>query len=854
MAGNLTRDEALVRSRVLTLDSYEVDLDLTAGPERFGSTTVIRFRCAEPTAELFCELADADVHELVLNGTSLDPARYDRALGRIPLSGLAEDNELRVVAECAYSRSGQGLHRFTDPVDGEVYLHSQCATADAPRIFACFDQPDLKATFEFTVTAPSGWVVVSNTAEDACEALGEARRWHFPATRKLPTYLAGVVAGAYHGVADEYVGPDGQRIPLRLFTRASLAQHLDAEAVFDVTKRGFDFYQKAFDLPYAFGKYDQLFVPELNFGAMENPGCVTIRERYVFRSRVTDADHERRAGTILHEMAHMWFGNLVTMRWWDDLWLNESFATYAATLAQVEATRWTGAWATFADSTKAHAYRQDQLPSTHPIAADIKDIHSMEVNFDAITYHKGASVLRQLVAAVGADAFLAGLRRYFRRHAWGNTTLADLLEALGEETGRSLVEWSRQWLETAGPTTLSPEFAVGADGRFTSFAVRQTAPADHPTLRPHRVAIGLYDRTAGTLRRRARIEVDVAGERTEVAELLGAARPDLLLLNDDDLTYAKIRLDPESVAAMLQRIGEIADPLAQAVCWTIAWDMTRDGELPAHDYVALVLSGVSSVRNASVVRTLLQQACLAARTYTDPAWRPPGLRSLTDRLVHLGRTAEPGGEAQLAYVQALAVVATGHDHLATIARLLAGSEELPGLTVDTDLRWSLLLRLVVTGAAGDAEIDAELTRDPTAGGQRNAAGCQAAVGTAQSKERAWRRITSGELSNAVLRGTLDGFWQPEQAELLTPYVEEYFAALESVLGHWPSELIQTLATAAYPATVTSANTLARTDDYLANAEPPGWLRRLVLEGRDELARTLRAQQAAREVPGPRTRR
>ena len=835
MAGNLTRDEALNRTRLLAVESYAIDLDLTTGPARFGSTSVIRFRCAEPGASVFCDLADAALREVTLNGVPVDPARYDRAAGRIPLTGLAAENELRVVADCAYSHSGQGLHRFTDPVDGQVYLHSQFAVADAQRAFACFDQPDLKATFALAVTAPAGWEVVSVMAPSGASS----GRWEFPPTPLLPTYLAAVMAGPYRKVADEYHGPDGQRIPLGIYCRESLAGYLDPAEIFDVTRRGFDFYQRAFDLPYAFDKYDQLFVPELSLGAMEHPGCVTIRERYVFRSRVTDADHERRASTILHEMAHMWFGDLVTMRWWDDLWLNESFATYAATLANVSATRWTGAWATFADTYKAQAYRQDQMPSTHPIADDITDVRSTEVNLDAITYQKGAAVLKQLVAAIGVDDFLAGLGRYFRRHAWGSTTLADLLKALEEQSGRSLAEWSNLWLETAGPNTLRLSVTVDDAGLLDSAAVLQSAPPDHPTLRPHRLAIGLYDRGTGGLVRRRRIEVDVAGARTGIAALAGERRPDVLLLNDDDLTYAKVRLDPRSWATVRSAIGEFTDPLAQAVCWTIAWDMVRDAELTARDYVALVLSGVASVPGASVVETLLEQAGAAAQRYSDPAWRPAGRSALADGLLDLARTAAPGGEAQLAYVQAFARLAASPAQLDVVAGLLDGMSPLAGLVVDTDLRWALLRPLVAHGRAAAAEIDAEEARDATAGGQRSAALCRAAIGTPAGKAAAWERIVSGELSLAVLRSTLDGFREPDHAELLAPYAARYFTALESIVDRWPSELTQTFAMFAYPSTDPAA--LAGTDDYLARARPPGWLRRLVLEGRDDLARTLRAQ-------------
>jgi aminopeptidase N len=819
MAGNLTRDEALARARLLVVESYAIHLDLTTGPERFGSVSVIRFRCTEPGASTFCELADAVLHSATLNGMPV--ASY--ADGRIQLTDLAAENELRVVADCAYSHSGQGLHRFTDPADGQVYLHSQFAVADAQRAFACFDQPDLKATFAFTVTAPPGWEVVS--------CMPATRRWEFPPTPPLPTYLAAIVAGPYRKVVGEHAGA----IPLGIYCRASLFEYLDPAEIFDVTRRGFAFYEEAFDQPYPFPKYDQLFVPELSLGAMEHPGCVTLREKNVFRSRVTDADHERRANTILHEMAHMWFGDLVTMRWWDDLWLNESFATYAATLAKVSATRWTGAWATFADSYKALAYRQDQLPSTHPVADDIADVRSTEVNLDGITYHKGASVLKQLVAAIGVDDFLAGLRRYFRRHAWGSTTLADLLKALEEQSGRSLTEWSSQWLETAGPNTLRLDVAVDPAGVLRAAAVVQTAPPDHPTLRTHRIAIGLYD--GGV--RRDRIVLDVSGARTEVPELVGRRRPELLLLNDDDLTYAKIRLDPASWAAAVAGIGGFADPLPQAVCWTIAWDMVRDAELAARDYLSLVLSGVASVPGASIVQTLLEQAGAAARKYTDPAWRPAGRPAFADGLSALARSAPPGSEAQLAYVQAFARLAGSPPQLDLVAGLLDGSVALDGLVVDTDLRWALLLPLVAHGRFSSAEIDAEERRDSTAGGQRGAARCRAAIGTPGGKAEAWRRIGSGELSHEILRATLDGFRDPDHADLLAPYSARYFAALESLVDEWPSELTQTFATFGYPSTDPAA--LELTDSYLAGARLPGWLRRLVVEGRDELARTLRAQ-------------
>ncbi|MDL4777531.1 aminopeptidase N [Actinomadura xylanilytica] len=843
MAGNLTRDEARERARLLTVESYAVELDLTTGGERFGSTTVVRFGCAEAGASTFVDLAGAEVREVSLNGTALDPAAYDAAKGRVPLPDLATDNELRVVADCAYSRSGEGLHRFVDPVDQSVYLYSQFETADAHRMFTCFDQPDLKAAFELTVVAPDGWEVVTNEAPDAIEG----NRLHFPATPPISTYITALVAGPYHVVRDEYRREDGSVIPLGVFCRASLAEHLDAGAILDVTRQGFAYFERVFDRPYPFNKYDQLFVPEFNAGAMENAGCVTFLEDYVFRSRVTDAAYERRAETILHEMAHMWFGDLVTMRWWDDLWLNESFATYMSVLCQSEATKWTSSWTSFANLMKAWAYRQDQLPSTHPIAADIPDIRAVEVNFDGITYAKGASVLKQLVAYVGRDNFLEGVRRYFRRHAWGNTVLADLLDALEETSGRDLASWSKEWLETAEVNTLRPVYEVDGDGNFTSFAVAQEAKEDYPTLRSHRVAIGLYDRTPEGIVRRRRVELDVVGARTEVPALVGDKRPDLVLVNDDDLTYAKIRLDPHSLDTLVEGIGDIKEGLPRALCWSAAWDMTRDAEMATRDYVKLVVRGIRGVGDISVTQTLLRQARTAVQQYADPEWRPEGFALMADALHELALDSAPGSDLQLAYTQAFTGVATSAEHLALVRALLDGSTVLDGLTVDTDLRWSLLRRLVVTGEAGESEIDAELKRDPTAAGERAAASCRAAIPDAGAKAAAWERIIGGTLPNAVYRATLGGFVEPEQADLLVPYADRYFAEVGRIWTEWSSDMAQTFAEAAYPFLVVEQSTVDRTESYIAEQKPPAALVRLLSEGRDGVARALRARARDRSA-------
>jgi aminopeptidase N len=836
VASNLTRDEAAERARLLDVESYRVELDLTRGERTFGSVTTVSFRCTSPGASTFIDLTAPAVSEITLNGTRVGQECFDG--NRISLTGLAARNELRVAAECDYSRSGEGLHRFTDPADGGVYMYSDLETSDAHRVYACFDQPDLKATFQLAVTARPEWQVISNMAPETVPQPPPAKTalWVFPPTPALPTYVTAVAAGPYHVVRDEHDG-----IPLGIFCRQSLARYLDPDEIFEVTRQGFDFFHDAFGLRYPFGKYDQLFVPEFKSGAMENAGCVTFLETYVFRSRVTEGPRETRAETILHEMAHMWFGDLVTMRWWDDLWLNESFATWAAITAQAEATRWSTAWTTFAQVWKAWACRQDQLPSTHPIAADIPDIDAVAVNFDGITYAKGAAVLKQLVAHVGRENFRTGVRRYFEQHAWANATLGDLLAALEETSGRDLSGWSKKWLEAAGVNTLRPEYRCDAEGRFAAFAVVQEAPASHPVLRPHRIAIGLYDRGGAGLSRRHRIEIDIDGDRTEVPELTGQHRPDLVLVNDDDLTYAKVRLDDHSLGTLISSIGEFTDSLPAALCWGSAWDMCRDAELAARDYVSLVLSGIAAIDDITMVQTVLSQAAAAARRFADPAWRSTGLNQIAGSLRDLLQRAEPGSDRQLAYAQALARVASSPDDLALLAGLLNGSAVVDGLAVDTELRWRLLYRLASRGAAGPAEVDAELARDATDAGARNAAGCRAAFPQPAAKQAAWDQVISGQLPNATFRATLDGFADKDAGELLEPYTSRYFDVVGDIWRDWGSDMAQYFAKYAYPSWKITPEGIAAADAYIERADPPPPLRRLLAEDRDDVARALRCR-------------
>ena len=844
---NLTRDEAATRAALLDVTSYAIDLDLTTGDKTFGSTTTIRFTCTEPGAETFADLVDATVHEITLNGTSLDPSTA-YADSRIALSGLAAENELVVRADCTYSRTGEGLHRFVDPADDRVYTYSQFEVPDARRVYTTFEQPDLKAPFTFTVTAPEGWKVVSNSPSPQPEPAGDGKAvWRFAPTKPMSTYITAIVAGEYHEVQHVYRGKHGD-IPLGHYCRQSLVEHLDVEELVKLTEQGFAFFEDAFDYPYPFGKYDQLYVPEYNMGAMENAGCVTLRDEYLPRSRQDRSFYEFRAEVILHEMAHMWFGDLVTMKWWDDLWLNESFAEWACYHAAVEATEFTESWVGFTNARKNWAYRQDQLPSTHPIAADNVDLRAVEVNFDGITYAKGASVLKQLVAWVGLENFLEGVRAYFKEHEFGNTEFSDLLTALEASSGRDLEAWAQEWLQTSGVNTLAPEFELDAEGRYTSFAVRQTAHPDYPTLRRHRLGIGLYDEVDGRLVRRTSLEIDVAGGLTEVADLVGQEQPALLLLNEGDLAYAKIRLDERSLATVVGGIATLDDALARALCWGAAWDMTRDAEMSATDFVHLVLSGIGSETDAFGVARIPGYAAAAATLYAAPENRVSLRATWEQGLRTLLVEAEPGSDHQLSFARAYAAAAHSDPAIADLEGLLDGSVSFDGLAVDTDLRWTLLSALARNGRADEARIAEELTRDNTISGQEHAAAARAMRPTAEAKAEAWEiAMVRDDVPNETQRSVVLAFQQFGQDEVLTPYVEQYLAAADTLWEEKGTQRASTALEFIFPKPLASQELLDRVDAWLEASPANPAAKRYVREGRADVARALAAQ--ARDAQG-----
>jgi len=841
---NLTRQEAQSRSGIINVDSYVVEVNLTDDAKVFPYVSTVRFSSSKEGQETFIDAITASVESIELNGESLEPSEFSDGT-RIKLPNLRQDNILIVKAHGTYSNSGEGLHRFVDPVDNEVYFYTQFEVPDSRRMFAVFEQPDLKATFEFKVTGSEHWQLISNAPTPEPVQLGQGlARWDFAPTPRISSYITALIAGPYSVWRDELVSANGQIVPLGVFCRSSLASFMDADYIFDKTKAGFTYFENLFDYPYPFEKYDQLWVPDFNAGAMENAGAVTFTESYIFRSAVTDAVKERRVVTILHELAHMWFGDLVTMVWWNDLWLNESFAEYASTLATAEATEWTEAWTTFASLEKSWAYRQDQLPSTHPIVAEINDLEDVQVNFDGITYAKGASVLKQMVAWVGQDSFMRGVGNYFKKHQWKNTELKDLLVELEAESGRDLTEWSSLWLETAGVNTLRPEIEVDQDGRFTKFNIIQTAVAEYPHLRPHRLGVGLFQLVNGRLERSNAIEIDVAGASTPVSQLLGEIKPDLILINDKDLAYAKIRLDDESWTMALENLSAISDSLARTMIWSAAWDTTRDAEARPRDFIQLVLDHIGSETESTTVTTLLRQLVTTATLYVSQDKRKVTVEHIADSLISLAESAKTGGDNQLQFTKFVAQFATSSTQLDWLDRLVSGEKILKGLIIDRDLRWELILGLAVGNRADKSRIETELANDNTANGKKFAAAALAAISTPEAKLEAWSELTERTAySNTLISSASGSFGRVSDASLLEIYADKYMEMAERIWEERSYQIASYLLTNLYPIALANKSLADKTkkliDSSFAKSKPA--FRRTLVENLAGLERGLEAQ-------------
>ena len=859
---NLTRIEAEERKAVIEAPiHYHVDLDLTVGAKNFGSKSLICFN-AKPGSSTFLDLIADEVTSIDLNGKSLDPAVAFQN-NRIELTDLKEKNEVTVEAKCRYSNTGEGLHRSVDPSDGNIYLYSQFEVPDARRVYAVFDQPDLKATFDFKVLAPASWIVTSNmpvaTIEDDPRetldgTLGDkpnesTRLWDFEPTPVMSSYLTAICAGPYAEWHTEYLNEDGRTVPMAQYCRQSLAKAFakDVDYLFDITKKGFAFYAKTWGVPYPYAKFDQIYVPEYNAGAMENIGMVTIRDSYVFESKVTDALAERRVVTVLHELAHMWFGDYVTMRWWNDLWLNESFAEFTSTLATAEATEWHDAWATFCSGEKSWALRQDQLPTTHPIVAPINDLNDTYVNFDGITYAKGASVLKQLVYYVGREKFFKGINNYLNKHAYSNATLADLLAELELTSGRDLKAWSAQWLEESGINTIATEVEENEDGTIKRLALRQTAPAEHPVLRAHRLAVGFYneDPETGKIVRTDRFELDVDGELTVVDAAAGKARPSLILVNDDDLTYTKLRFDDKSLAFATSNLYRFDDALARSVIWLALWDMTRDGELPARQFIDTSLAALATEHESTTFRYALAQVSTTAWHYTAPAERAEIVKHVAAELFKLAGQAKAGSDEQFQLVTAYLGYGEPGDEafVANAKGLLDGSVAFDGLEIDNNFRWTIINALSTVNAIDQAGIDAELAKRETTENREFAYGARAVAGTAEAKAWAWNEaLHNDELTNMQLEAVAGGFAATPRADLAEPYAEKYFEVADWIWEHKTFHMAEALLEGLYPGYADPAKLVELGDAWLAShKDADNALQRIVRGNVEASHRTLKVR-------------
>jgi aminopeptidase N len=823
---SLTHAEAIRRASSVTVESYDIELDLTCGDRTFRSVTSIRFSCAEPGIDTFLEVKPATLRAATLNGVPLDLHSY--GAGRLPLRRLAAQNVLVVDADMAYTNSGTGLHRFVDPADGSTYLYAQSFLDDAPRWFACFDQPDLKAPVTLRVRADPSWVVAANGAETRLAG----GHWRFATTKPLATYFVTLIAGPYHVVRSEHDG-----VPLAIYARAALRPHLEAQApeMFDITRACLDHYHHLFGVRFPFGKYDQAFVPEFTMGAMENPGCVTFRDDLIFTSAATEDEYENRAGIIAHEMAHMWFGDLVTMRWWDDLWLNESFADYLGTRTTADATHYREAWTSFALGRKAWGYAADQRPSTHPVAGTVHDTDQALVNFDGISYAKGASVLKQLAAVIGDDAFLAGLRTHFARHAYANATLADLLDALGESSGRDLSEWAELWLRTSGVNTLRAR----RDG--SRLVIDQTAAPYH---RPHRIEVASYTvADDGVVDRASGVNLEVAGATTGVPGLVPG---DLVLVNDRDLSYAKVRLDPAGRDSLRRVLPALDDSLTRALLWGTAWDATRDAEMDAREFLDLCAIGLPRERHVGLFAEVLEYARdFAADRYLPPWRRDQGLRLLASACHQAMAAAPPGSSLQLAAARGR-ISCAGPDDVPWLSGWLADPAAAPeALRIDADLRWLLLTQLAVLGVAGADDIDAEYARDHTASGAERAARARAARPDPDAKAWAWHALIHDQsLSNRILFSIASGFWRPGQEQVTASYVDRFVADMPAMARWRDAQVAETIGQRVFPAFAIDATTLATMRRMNEDESLAVGFRRSLIDQTDELARSLAARALA----------
>lgn len=870
---NLTQEEAALRAELITVDSYDVHVDLTHATADFESYPVAATVTFSATAgaSTFIDYIHHSVDSVKLNGTNL-PLDEVVVGSRITLPNLADENVLTIKGRSYFSRSGEGMHRYIDPADGKIYLYTQYEPADCRRVFPNFEQPDLKAVFNFRITAPKTWVVSSNAEldreiEDPTDSTITKRV--FKPTARISTYITTLLAGEYFVAHDVYkptAAVNSGTLPLVAYCRQSLKDHFDYDNIFTVTKQGLDYFQDLFDYPYPYPKYEQAFVPEYNLGAMENPGLVTFTESYIYVSGATESQLEARANVICHEMSHMWFGDLVTMKWWNDLWLKESFADFMGNLGAKEANGFKDAWVTFANQRKAWAYRQDQMPTTHPIVADIPHLEAARQNFDGITYAKGASALKQLVAYVGFDTFIEAARVYFKRFAWGNTTLDDFLGVLNEVSDRDVLTWANAWLQTSGLTTLALNQDKDANGKLIGLTITQDFPGSVPTSlgRPHLLKLATFTLQDDKLTPTALIPVDVpAGATTsEIAltddQLAAVADADLLLLNAEDLTYAKVIIGEEEGRALaLSHVSTIDDALTRGIIWGSLWHQVRDGKLATSAFVNAIGHAAAQETSATLLSNLLAQAQGAISLYTPTHQREALWDALYTALAQALDTATAGSDPQLIILRALLAVSAHSTLGLELTQDIAQGAyqatdgdipDAPGISYNQTLGWNALSALAVQDAVDTDLLNRARAYRTSATAERGYAFATAALPTADAKQAAYAAVTGNmELSNELLSATASGF-QHGPEELRTGYREDFFNSLLTVWEQRSIGMATRVIQGLYPnASITEGTadtnpvTVATRTWLQENPEAPTALVRLIKELLDDAQRCLTAQ-------------
>jgi aminopeptidase N len=890
---NLTRFEASFRSRIIGNAKYYITLDLMDDGKYFDAITTIEFDAIKGTST-FIDLVATEVYSITLNNHALD-AKKNYNDYRVGLSDLEAENRVCIRSKMKYSNVGEGLHKYIDPVDKEVYLYSQFEVPDSRQVFATFEQPDIKGVFNFTIIAPSRWAIMSTapTVKPVRSKIydtekEEASIWTFHNTPKLSSYVTGIVAGPYFMVKDELTNTDGRTIPLTVACRQSVKEHLDYENIIDITKKGFEFYGEIFDFPYPYAKYDQIFVPEFNAGAMENVGLITYTDSYVFTSKVPKPLVERRAVTILHELAHMWFGDLVTMKWWNDLWLNESFAEYMSTLATAETTEFDENWVTFNTNEKTRAVAQDMLPSTHPIAARINNLEDVQVNFDMITYAKGASVLKHLVAYVGRDNFFEGIHNYLKKYSYSNATLADLVVELEAASGRDLKSWCLAWLESPGTNTLTPIIDYDETGTITKFQIKQGYPEEYQIVRPHRLGIGFYNfNKSNVLIRTDYIEIDVDGYYTNVSEIVGKKSADLIVLNDNDLTFTKIELDDKSFKCVKDNLEKIKNDLTRSVVWNSLFDAMFDKKIKLKDFLDVSIRALKTETNSSIIKQQILNFSEVINLFTpDTPMKGNSNSSLRgangDAAISGGKTSQraelqakisdlylelistaPDSDIKLQYLQALTAIGNTKSAIATAKNLLSegpnasvipaspsvipaqagiqtGSvnlgnaivtQGLDSIEIDNDLKWNLLGLLVNNSEAGIDEIKKLLKEKDNQVARQYAAKLSAQIPTEENKEFTFSSLfDKDDKTNAITRWTSIGYSKSYDSKVFEKTAYKYFDYVKEVWNNRDFQIAEQLIEAMYPVSFVNEEFLQFGENWLEeNKFEPEAMLRLVRE-------------------------